>query len=130
MEKVSISHESIERQINDKVKNPFDALNEYIWNAIDSGAKKIDIKIKIAQGVYIKELKIIDDGCGIDHDDLKIELFGNFNTSLKSMEKDKNKSLPHGYRGFGRFSFIKFANRCFWDTTYKSKKRVKTTDIK
>jgi len=121
MEKVLVSHESIERQINTNIKNPFDALNEYIWNSIDSGAKKIEIKVGITQGFYINELKIIDDGSGIDYDDLKKELFGKFNDSIRALEKGKNKSLPHGYRGFGRFSFIKFANRCIWNTIYKSK---------
>jgi hypothetical protein len=34
MVKVVASHESIRRQINDHIKNPFDAFSEYILNVI------------------------------------------------------------------------------------------------
>jgi len=118
IQQLGIDGNSVKREINRNIKNPFDAFNEYIWNSIDAGAKNIQIKIK-ADSKYIKELSIIDDGCGIDYDELNASLFGKFNTSQKAAQRNKNLSLPHGEKGFGRFAFIKFANDVSWETVYK-----------
>lgn len=118
VQQLGIDGDSVRREINRNIKNPFDAFNEYIWNAIDAGAKNINIKIK-KDSKYIKELSIIDDGCGIDYEHLNKKLFGKFNTSQKTEEKEPIHSLPHGEKGFGRFAFIKFANDVTWNTVYE-----------
>ncbi len=122
MVKVVASHESIRRQINDHIKNPFDAFNEYIWNAIDANSKNIDIIAETDSSRMIK-LEIKDNGTGINHDDLEKELFKKFNVSQKNIES--NHSLPHGNKGFGRFSFIKFAKEAVWNTIYHDGKLEK-----
>ena len=66
---------------------------------------------------------IIDDGCGIDFNQLNKRLFGKFNISPKSEEKDKESSLPHGEKWFGRFAFIKFCNEVTWNTMYANSKK-------
>ncbi len=117
MVKVFADHNSIKRQIEENIKNPFDAVNEFIWNSIDAKAKNIHIKIK-NDSKYIKSLEIDDDGEGINREKLEKDLFGRFNVSSKSDIKEDIHSLPRGKNGFGRFSFIKFASEAKWITTY------------
>lgn len=124
MVKVIASHESIKRQIEENIKNPYDAFIEFIWNAIDAKAKNIKITIKPGTD-YLKELTVVDDGEGINFEKLSDSLFGKFNTSQKINLKEKNHSLPRGEKGFGRFSFIKFSSKAEWETTYKDKKSKK-----
>ena len=38
---------------------------------------------------------------------------------------EDNHTLPHGNRGFGRFSFIHFAVQAKWETIYQDKKTKK-----
>lgn len=116
--KLGINDESVRREINRNIKNPFDAFNEFIWNAVDSGAKNILINID-HDSKYLKQLSIVDDGKGINYEKLDQILFGKFNFSQKLDEKEKNQSLPHGNKGFGRFAFIKFCNDVEWETVYK-----------
>jgi len=121
MAKVIATHKNIKRQIEDNIKNPFDAFNEFIWNAIDAQAKNIHITVK-HDSQNIKNLEISDDGNGINYEDLEEELFGKFNVSEKQVDKEKNHSLPRGEKGYGRFSFIQFSNSAEWITTYTSNK--------
>ncbi|MBU0471126.1 MAG: ATP-binding protein [Nanoarchaeota archaeon] len=116
MVKVIASHESIKKQVLDNIKTPFDAFNEFIWNALDAEAKNVSITIKTGAD-HIKSLEIEDDGQGIDYDDLNKDLFRKFNTSNKFVEK--NSSLPRGNKGFGRFSFIHFCSRVVWKTVFR-----------
>lgn len=118
IQQLGIDGDSVKREVDRNIKNPFDAFNEYIWNSIDAGAKNIQIKIK-KDSKHIKELSVMDDGCGIDYEQLNKRLFGKFNISPKSEEKEQKHSLPHGERGFGRFAFIKFAHDVTWKTVYE-----------
>ncbi len=124
MVKVEASHKSIQSQIEDRIKNPFDAFNEFIWNSLDANAKNVEITIKVGTN-SIEKMEIVDDGEGINYEKLKEDLFGKFNTSLKSEQKEKNHSLPRGKRGFGRFAFIKFASKAQWQTVYHDEKSGK-----
>lgn len=124
MVKVEASHKSIQSQIEDRIKNPFDAFNEFIWNSLDANAKNVDITIETGNN-SIKKMEIVDDGDGINYEKLKDDLFGKFNASLRSEQKEKNHSLPRGDRGFGRFAFIKFASKAHWQTVYHDEKSGK-----
>jgi hypothetical protein len=129
MVKVIASHDSIKRQIEENIKNSYDAFNEFLWNAIDANAKNIKIIVKPGTD-YLKELSIMDDGEGINFEKLSDSLFGKFNTSQKTGLKEKNHSLPRGEKGFGRFSFIKFSSKADWETTYYDKKSKKNFSYK
>lgn len=116
--KVTIDDKSIRKEINENIKTPFDAFNEYLWNAIDAGAKNLQINfVKEKEG--IKEISIQDDGVGIDYYDLKDKLFGKFNVSQKLNNKKSYLSLPRGENGYGRFSFFKFASKIKWITVFE-----------
>lgn len=105
---------SIKKQVNANVKDAFAAINEYIWNSFDAQATRVEIAIH-EENKFFKGISISDNGFGIDYEKLK-QFFGKFNDSHKVVEKDK--SLPRGQKGYGRFSFIKFADKATWVTVY------------
>ena len=124
MVKVVATHKSIQSQIEDRIKNSFDAFNEFIWNSLDANAKNIEINIETGPN-SIKTMEIIDDGDGINYEKLEDDLFGKFNTSLRAEQKENNQSLPRGNKGYGRFAFIKFASKAEWETVYHDEKNGK-----
>jgi DNA mismatch repair ATPase MutL len=71
--KVEASHKSILSQIEDRIKNPFDAFNEFIWNSLDANAKNVEITIETGTN-SINKMEIVDDRDGINYEKLK-EIF-------------------------------------------------------
>lgn len=95
------------------------AVSEYIWNGFDAGATKVELNYEAKKEGNLRKLIIIDNGFGIPEDQLD-KKFGPFHQSEKLQDetKEKNKSLPHGYRGIGRLTFFRFANFAKWATIY------------
>ncbi len=94
-----------------------DAIMEYIWNGYDANASKIDIDYKINELGGISEIKICDNGSGIDYDNID-NTFGAFLSSEKRNAKNLVDNIQ-GSKGKGRFSFICFAHFCKWNTVYR-----------
>lgn len=88
------------------------ALCEYVWNALDAGAKTIHINSKPNGLSGLSEISISDDGLGIVYSELD-QTFGKF---LDSQKKQKFSPITRGRKGKGRFSFVKFAQRALWAT--------------
>lgn len=104
---------------NSGIKKDYkDAICEYVWNGFDAEASEINIDYKVNELDGIESIEIIDNGIGIDYDNLD-NTFGAFLSS----EKKGNKTLNsvHGSKGKGRFSFLGFAQNCEWDTIYSDK---------
>lgn len=103
------------------------AVTEYIWNGFDADATTIEIILESTNNGNIKKLIIKDNGTGIPDHELD-EKFGPFHQSEKIEDntREKNISLPHGYKGVGRLTFFQFANFAKWTTVYENgKKRYK-----
>ena len=77
------------------VERPSSVLKELIENSIDSGAKHIVAEIKKG-GVAL--IRVTDDGCGIDREDLPIALKRHA-TSKISERDDLYKIMTLGFRG-------------------------------
>ena len=123
MKELKLESKSVKKDIRDRIKDPFDAFNEFIWNSIDAKAKNIHIIAEV-QTEVLKRLEVIDDGIGIDKTKLDNELFGVYRESQKDNEEEKHYSLPYGNKGNGRFSFILFSNKVLWETRYKDEKQI------
>lgn len=121
MDKIRINPQSIKTEVNKYKKDIPAAIAEYIWNAFDSNAQTVRIECQFDNDLSVGYpiLKIIDDGDGWDmsHRDT-VEMFLD---SQKRSRKTSYKSLPHGSRGVGRFSFAAFASKASWHSITSSK---------
>lgn len=103
---VKITKESIKTELLSYQDKPYQCLFEYIWNSFDAGATIVDINYILPEGGigYVSNLEIVDNGKGWNFDeDLNTE---KFLASSKSETNSKNKTLPKGKLGRGRFAFI------------------------
>ncbi|EKE24927.1 MAG: hypothetical protein ACD_5C00354G0004 [uncultured bacterium] len=103
---VRITKDSIKTELHSYKEKPYACLFEYLWNSLDAGASNINIDYKIsASGIgYIEGLRISDNGKGWKFDEDRNT--DKFLSSTKSETNSKNKSLPRGKLGRGRFTFI------------------------
>lgn len=109
-----ITYKSIEQSLSKDYKK---SLSEFIWNGYDADAKKVSILYDANELGFIQNLRIVDDGTGIDITTIE-QTFGQFLDSQKLISNTYN-GIVKGKRGKGRFSFINFSNQATWKTTYK-----------
>ena len=76
------------------IERPAAAVKELVENAIDAGAKRIDIRIE--QGGR-RLIRVTDDGCGMGPDDLALAIERHATSKLPTGELDKVSTL--GFRG-------------------------------
>lgn len=103
---VKITSNSIRTELASYRDKPESCIFEYIWNAFDAGATEIKLNFDIPkEGLgYIDHFEIADNGKGWKFDEDKNT--DTFLSSTKETLRDKNKSLPKGRFGRGRFAFI------------------------
>ncbi len=77
------------------VDRPSSVIKELVENAIDSGAKQITVEIKNGGITY---MRVSDDGCGIEADDLPIAIKRHATSKIKTSD-DLMKILTLGFRG-------------------------------
>lgn len=77
------------------VERPASMLKELIENSLDAGATKIDVEIA---GAGVDSLRIVDDGVGMDEEDVKLCL-GRHATSKISAFEDLDRLTTFGFRG-------------------------------
>lgn len=77
------------------VEKPFNVVKELIENSCDAGASKITVEI-VNGGLDL--IKITDDGCGIEKDDLPLAL-ERFATSKAQTVDDVYSAATFGFRG-------------------------------
>ena len=77
------------------VDRPFSVIKELVENSIDSGAKQVTIEIKNGGITY---MRVSDDGCGIEAEDLPIAIKRHATSKIKTSD-DLMKILTLGFRG-------------------------------
>lgn len=77
------------------VTRPASALKEMIENAIDAKATKIEIHVK---GFGLKEIKVVDNGTGMDSADIHLAFFRHATSKIKN-EYDLSHIKSLGFRG-------------------------------
>lgn len=118
---IQITDQSILGELRTYEKRYSDAISEFIWNAFDAEATSVDInytfpEVADSSGFGYPDLEIIDDGIGWDMSDPS--LVSTFLDSKKRAHKQSYKSIPHGSKGVGRFTFYAFAKKAEWQTNF------------
>ncbi len=97
MKKINILTKSVYNRIaaGEVIERPYSAVKELIENSIDSGADDIEVYIELGGKQLIK---VVDNGCGIERDDMRAAFFPHA-TSKISCAEDLNKITTLGFRG-------------------------------
>jgi len=77
------------------VERPASMLKELVENALDAGAARVDVE---ALGAGVESLRVVDDGSGMDADDVKLCL-GRHATSKIVAFEDLDRLATFGFRG-------------------------------
>ncbi len=107
---LELTAESIETELIGYKDKPYECLFEYIWNSFDAQATEVSINYSIPESTigYISDVSIEDNGVGWDFEKEKNTKM--FLSSSKFKENTKNKTLPRGKFGRGRYVFFWIAN--------------------
>lgn len=117
---LKITAQSIRTELKSFEDKPYECLFEYIWNSLDAGASEIRLDFSVPpEGIGdVENVTLSDNGKGWDFDDEATT--NNFMSSTKKPEK--NKTLPKGQYGRGRYAFIWIADKI--EVYSKSKKLI------
>jgi len=77
------------------IERPFSAVKEMVENSIDAGATEIEISIENGGKTLIK---IVDNGCGIEKEDMRAAFFAHATSKISSLE-DIDHIHTLGFRG-------------------------------
>ncbi len=97
MSKINILSQTVYNRIaaGEVVDRPYSAVKELVENSLDAGATEIEIYIEKGG----KELiKVVDNGSGIEHDDLKAAFLPHATSKIAKVE-DLDNILTLGFRG-------------------------------
>lgn len=97
MGKINILDSSVFNRIaaGEVVERPCSIVKELVENAIDAGAKNVSVEI-LRGGIDL--IRVADDGCGIESDDLEKAFLPHSTSKIKEL-KDLNDISTLGFRG-------------------------------
>lgn len=127
--KLVITGQSIKNELVEYEKKPYESLFEYLWNAFDANATRVELQYKIPESGlgYVEELQIVDNGEGWDFNKSETKTFL---ASEKKPNIDIKTTLPRGRLGRGRYVFIWFCETLTAESKGKVLSLNTETDLK
>ena len=115
--KLKVGRDHVQRQAN---TSPFGAIEELIWNGLDAGGRRVEVRLIEDQMHSVSRVEVEDRGTGIPPDEVD-RAFGTIGESTKLKKKTtlEGRSL-HGREGRGRFKALAVCPNPLWRTTFKS----------
>jgi DNA mismatch repair protein MutL len=94
---IHLLRDSVARKIaaGEVIDRPFSLLRELLDNAVDSGARSIEVHLS---GGGTKSVRLVDDGCGMGEEDLKLCYLPHATSKISEVE-DLEKIVSLGFRG-------------------------------
>lgn len=102
--------------------SPLSALEELVWNALDAGAKEVQVDVITNALSGIDAIRVRDDGTGIDAINAD-KTFGSLGGSWKrgfAAENGPSGRRLHGRHGRGRFKAFVLGCHVEWRTTMRA----------
>lgn len=110
--------------------SPQKAVEELIWNALDAGGNRVDVKLWLNDLGAVDRLEVADRGPGIRSDELD-RAFGSIGNSIKIERKvNPDQRAYHGREGKGRFKALSLSPAAVWETTYRENGKTLTYTVK
>jgi len=114
--KVQVSRDHVQRLTT---TSPQKAVEELIWNALDAGGDRVDVKLQLNELGAVSRLEVSDRGPGIKPGELD-RAFGAIGNSVKLERKvNPDQRAYHGREGKGRFKALSLSPKAVWETTYR-----------
>ena len=105
------------------------ALSEFVWNALDADATKVDVEFVRNPLGGIQDILVRDNGSGINIEHAEAD-FRNLGNSWKRDTRRTTKKRPmHGKEGKGRLQFFSIAEVAKWQSSYRDGDGIKGLEI-
>lgn len=115
--KVHVSRDHFEQQTR---ATPLAAIQELIWNGLDSGGPSVEVRFNENGLGNIESIEIEDRGQGV-HSSYLDRTFGQVGDSIKVIQRQTPEGrVLHGKEGKGRFKALALGSKATWTTTYRN----------
>ena len=126
MSKINILDKFISNRISagEVVERPFSVVKELVENSIDANADKIVISVEEGG---IKSISILDNGSGIEKDDIKLAFMPHATSKIKCVEDLDNISItdPDNYISSLNSDYWKVGHALYKDNNLEEYERLK-----
>ena len=124
--RVQVSRDHVQQLIG---TSPQKAIEELIWNALDAGGARVEVKLRLNKMGGVDRVQVIDRGPGILPTELD-RAFGNIGNSIKAQQHtNADGRAYHGREGKGRFKALALSPVAVWETAFRENGTIKVYQI-